>query len=685
MKFNIFKYRILCIVCALSCAPLVSFTQTIASPGMSGGEGSSGLNRMPGANFGRGGVGADVKTDSLGNIQSDWDDTPAKIYYTYLNTHTKQHLDTSLTYFHRHSRILQWGRNLGNEGAPAYDMIFNPITTLGGKSGYNVFDLYKISLDSIKFYNTTRPYSDFGFMMGSKKHQFVRLLHTQNINPDWNFAFDAKNLVAPGFFSLQTARNVSANFATTYKSKNQRYQVKAVLNYHRFKHDENGGILDDSLLLLDRYNNRSLVDVQFPGKNFSTTVAAVNNIHNELQFLFQQDYAAIGVRDTLYNEDSTKIDAIFLPRFTFHHTLFLQNQNTKFNDQNPTDERYLHLTKRPYDFKTTDSVYTQQLWFKVDNRLGVGGTIGKNLKTANLQLGLGNRIDYFKNQFPGDERRFLNNYVSNYIYGKLFKEALEGNEWAYNADAEMYFTGNSAGNFKLDAYVSKVVWNVAMLDLGFNQVLTDAPYFYQNYANNFFERTTTLDAYSVTALYGNITVPKLKLSLGLRNQILANYIYLDENIAWQQQSEAFNVLQLYVQKHFKFGNWYNENEVILQQATPNAPVNLPTLMLRHQIRYEAPMFKSNLLVSIGLEGRYHTDYYGNGYTPYLNQFYYQNTYLLKNKPEIMAFLNFKIKAFRAFVVLDQLQQMVWTNNIYAKGYPITNTVFRFGFNWVLYN
>src|SRR5690606_4736878 len=117
----------------------------------------------------------------------------------------------------------------------------------------------------------------------------------------------------------------------------------------------------------------------------------------------------------------------------------------------------------------------------------------------------------------------------------------------------------------------------------------------------------------------------------------------------------------------------------------NAPVNLPALMLRHQIRIETPMFKKALQFSTGIEMRYHTAYHADGYTPYFNQFYYQNTYLVNNRPEFMSFFNFKVRRFRAFVIGDQLQQLIWTNVINAPGYPGPNALFRFGFSWVLIN
>ncbi|RYD68906.1 MAG: hypothetical protein EOP53_28050, partial [Sphingobacteriales bacterium] len=85
--------------------------------------------------------------------------------------------------------------------------------------------------------------------------------------------------------------------------------------------------------------------------------------------------------------------------------------------------------------------------------------------------------------------------------------------------------------------------------------------------------------------------------------------------------------------------FFLDNELACQQATGNAPVHIPALLLRHKIGMTTPMFKSALIVSMGLEARYHTPYYSDGYNPYFNQFYYQDTYRVENVPEVQAFFN----------------------------------------------
>lgn len=679
-----YAYKFVSILVVLFLYSLQGYTQVTATPTLgTGGGGNSPLNNIPGMNFGRGGIGGNVQTDSLGNIKSDWDDTPAVIHYTHILSNIQYNIDTSLTFFHRNSKLDKWGRNLGNEGLAAYDMIFNPTQRIGLRSGYHGYDLYKLEIDSVRFYNTTRPYSDFSYMMGPKRQQFAKLLHTQNVNPNWNLAAEVINLNSPGVYKLQATRDIVAHISSNYKSENSRYQLKTAFIYQRFIQEENGGIVNDSLLSIDAYSFRSLIDVNF--QSLGSSSAIVFNTQKEMQFSYKHQYAFIGVYDTTYNEDSTAMTVNFTPRLTLHHTFNIKRQQNIFKDIAPEEQRYYDFNNTLYSFATGDSVYGNQQWLQVENKFGLSGTLGKSDNNVSLEAGIGNRVDRFVHGITADSSAGASNNISNYIYGKLFKEAQTLKQWSYGANAAFYFSGPALGNFLLDAHLGTVIKNTAILQIGFKQSLSNPEYFTEHYKTNYYSFTNDFDASSITNLWGSLVIPKLKVGLDVRNLLQTNYVYLDSNFTWQQQAEPFNVTQVSLKKNFNWGLFYSENEGIYQQITGNAPVNLPQLMLRHQLRIETPLFKKNLHFTFGVEGRYHTNYTGDGYIPYLNQFYYQNTYMLQNKPELMVFFNFKVRAFRAFVVFDQLQQLFWTNNIYAQGYPAPNTLFKFGFSWVLYN
>ncbi len=612
--------------------------------------------------------------------EENWKDEQAKIYFNTLNSAVARYPDTSIGKMHRFQpRQPWWGQDLGNYGTAVRDLFFNPVMQPGLSLGYHIYDLYQLTLDSLAFYNTTRPYSAFSFLLGSKNEQHVSLLHTQNISPRWNFAAAIRYVTSEGFYKQQKANNLSGSFSTNYQSENQRYYLAAGFVYNRFKQDENGGIISEEQLDNPYYSDRQLLDVRLPPNNGSVN-SAVNNIFRNYDFYIQNNYS-LGRTDTLYNTDSTSAQLQFTPRFRLKHQLRLHSEKHYYKDRSPETERYAFIGN--FEFADLDSVFSIQNWLYVDNKFSLNGFLGKRSELVQIEAGIGNRIDRFSTDYRSPDATAQSSF-GNYLFGELKKEAFRDGQWNYMAAAQFYFTGPAAGNFSLTANAGKELGQWAQLSAGLDQTLSNAPYASISFRTNYYTREFALDKTSITRIWGNIHFDNAKVKIGARNYLIANYLYYNESITPQQFKDPFSVLQIYGSKEFRFGIFSLDNEVVWQQATSGAPVNLPSFLLRHKLAIETWMFDKALLIALGIEVRYHTPYYSDSYTPYFNQFYLQNSYKLNNMPECRAFFNFKVRNFRAFVIADQVQQLV-TTNFNAPAYPGGNWMFRFGFNWILIN
>ena len=89
---------------------------------------------------------------------------------------------------------------LGNTGTAARPIQFTPRMTAGWDQGMHAFDVYKFKLERVRFFSTTRPYSELNYLLGSRSEQQIEVLHTQNIRPNWNFLFQYRLINSPGFF-----------------------------------------------------------------------------------------------------------------------------------------------------------------------------------------------------------------------------------------------------------------------------------------------------------------------------------------------------------------------------------------------------------------------------------------------------------------------------------------------------
>jgi hypothetical protein len=104
------------------------------------------------------------------------------------------------------------------------------------------------------------------------------------------------------------------------------------------------------------------------------------------------------------------------------------------------------------------------------------------------------------------------------------------------------------------------------------------------------------------------------------------------------------------------------------------------------------VFYKNLNLSMGLEVRYYTPYEVYNYSPVMGQFMPQDTFKLKNLPDINAFFHFRIKSFTSFIRAENLNTVSLSNgfgfthnNFAAAHYPTQGLIIRVGIQWGFVN
>lgn len=610
-----------------------------------------------------------------------------KIYYKYLNSDKKHQPDSTIHTFHRKPHSQPWNMNLGNFGTATRSLLFRPEDRLGPTLGYHATDVYRIGIDSLKYYNTTTPYSEFAYKLGSKLEQKLSILHTQNIKPNWNFAAEYNRISSEGFFLLQRTAHDAGAFSTNYQSVNRRYKLNAGFTYNKTQQDENGGIVDISQLTDENYTTRSNVDIAYAdaqaNSGSSIPRSLVVNKVRDYNAVLQQSYSW-GSRDTLYNEDSTQMTIEYLPRFGITHKFQLSNQEYTYKDQKPDSLRYAPIFAQNFiGDGTSDSVFTRQKQNTIDNTVTLNGFFGPKDKQTEFSIGAGIRIDDFSTRFLRDAE-FITQ-TSNYLVGTLQKEALEDKAWFYNANAKFYVTGPAAGNSLLHASAGRQFGDsLGVISAGVQQNINNAPYNYTTYINQYDTIRNTFNKESVTKAYLNIVSERYHVGLNVTNYLISNYLYMNSSQLADQYAPTFNLLQASLRKAFYWKGFVLDNEVTYQQNSVDAPVNVPSFMFRHQLSYERRIFKDALLIATGFQMRYYSPYNSAGYSPIFHRYYYRNDYFLVNDPVYAFFFNFKVQRFRCFITLDHIQQaLVQQNFITTPGYPAQDIMMRFGFNWVL--
>jgi hypothetical protein len=263
------------------------------------------------------------------------------------------------------------------------------------------------------------------------------------------------------------------------------------------------------------------------------------------------------------------------------------------------------------------------------------------------------------------------------------------------ASGRLYINGLNAGDYRAFISLERLISNkIGSLQVGFENYNRSPSFLYRQESNFYLGEPTTFSTENTTHLFANIFNPFLKLQLSADYFLVGNYLYFTDLYKPRQENALFNVLRIQASKKWRLGkNWSWYGDVYLQQKAGNADLNLPLVLTRNRIMYEGNFGFKNLDIAFGAEMRYHTPYKADNYSPILGKFIYQDTLQIKNRPDVDAFLHFRIRSFKAYARAENLNTFRINNggfefkeqNFAAPDYPYPGLVIRLGIYWSFVN
>jgi hypothetical protein len=615
------------------------------------------------------------------------------IYYFHLNSLVREYLDSSINDFGKVFTVPAGYVTLGNNGNAAYPILFSPILDAGWDAGFHAFDLYKFTLDNTRFYQTTKPYTQLGYYLGSGKQQVVKVLQTQNIKPNWNAGIDYQLISSPGTFQTQNTNDNSYRLFSNYRGKRKRYGAFLVLLGNKLNSSENGGIKADSFLY-DPHNNRRLaVPVNLGGDNpspniFSTTINT-GNLYSNFTAFFRQTYD-LGKKDSIAVNDSTT-EYLFYPKLRFQHTINYSSYKYQFQD-----------TLSDFNFGKADSAFFKQHYdtaisaknginFKVEDRwkfVSNDFAITQFPDTKNLgqfiQAGL--RLENFSGYFESGKKNFFNVV----LHGE-YRNKTRNRKWDANLQGEFYAAGLNAADFNVYGSLTRTLnKKLGDIQVSFQNVNRSPSYIYEGNSSFNFGNNLNTKKENITVLTAMAANPRF--SLMARNISIANYTYFKNFYQTDQYNGLVNITQFTASTHAKIVGHLNlYSDFIVQQTAGNNPVRVPLFYTRQRLAFEGTFFK-NLNLSTGLDVNYSTPYKAYNYSPVMGKFFPQDSITISNLPQVNAFFDFRIKSLFAFIRVENLNTMTvqpdfgFTNNSFAAPlYPLPGLVIRFGIKWGFVN
>ena len=616
------------------------------------------------------------------------------ISYRYLDSLKIDHLDSSIDDYGKVFTVPADYVTLGNNGNAAFPVLFTPILKAGWDAGFHAFDLYKYTIENTRFFKTTRPFTQLSYFLASGKEQVVKVLHTQNIKPNWNAGIEYRLISSPGFFQTQNTNHNNYRFFSNYQGKRKRYASYFVLLGNKLSSSENGGIVNNSYLQDPNRKIRLSVPVNLGSdtlQNFSvfSTRLTTGNLYSNFTAFFRQSYD-FGIKDSIIINDSTT-DYLFYPKFRFQHTINYSSSSYEFKDTIANvgfaqidsaffKNRYDTAIKVP----TGLNFLVQEQWKFVSNDFAIRQF--PETKNPGQYIEAGLRLENFSGYFYSGKKNFYNVV----LHGE-YRNKTRNKKWDALLNGEFYATGLNAADFNVYAGLTRTLnKKLGDVQVSFQNVNRSPSYIFEGSSSFNFNNNLNPKKENITVLTAMANNPKFTLMA--RNISIANYTYFKDYVHTTQFNGLVNITQFTASTKNKITGHLNlYSDFIIQQTAGNNPIRVPLFFTRQRLAFEGNFFK-NLNLSTGLDVKYNTPYKANNYSPVMGQFFPQDSVIISNLPEIALFFNFRIKSFTAFIKMENLNTVhvshgfgFTNNNFAAPLYPTPGMIFRFGLQWGFVN
>jgi len=565
-------------------------------------------------------------------------------------------LDTSLASFQNFNPLLKntiSSNYLGNIGSAAQSKIYYDRKVY--KTGFVFSEPYAMYFHLPKdqlFFNTKRQFTLFNYSSGGPKNeneQVLGVLHTQNVNKDFNFGFDYDMISSDGRYQNQQVKQNKITLFSSYQKKGYRLHVNAGLN--RVKAQENGGI--DSLHYLgsDEYRNRMNIPVKLddarnqvfntglylaqeyrfgktieeikvvekkevPLEDFSLNKSengfqkqnnSTDSIANNIDSIIVENNNLLSdtsLSDSItvdYNPDSTDLNMIMdtikvhkLIGFSLSHEMLYNSDVRKFFDDNIDEVFYDDKDIFIDSLRTHDEVRQKQFGNKFSLHYRYLDKFSTRLSFYNEQMTYKYNIipdTTFSDTLvdPVQDTIIKNSIERKYSNSNvsIYLKAVLFNHVLFSGYGEYYISGYKKENSKIDLKFAYILRENTELSLEGKYANVRPDYFYENFSsNNFSWENDYLRRIEEWDAGFAIRSTKYKLQAKIQYGQITNHIYLDTTAYVNQHRGQINIISGELSKKVKLGPLHSVTRFVYQQSTNDSILNLPKYSLYQSLYYE---------------------------------------------------------------------------------------------------
>jgi hypothetical protein len=623
-------------------------------------------------------------------------------------------IDTAMNRFDINNPVMRHyhaGAYLGNTGLSYYPIGFEARKRPSDFLFIDHVADYLHDPDATIYYQTQSPYTLIDYSSAGPKAQnesIFKLVHSQNVNQNWNVGFYYDVFSSEGQYVNQNASDNGFSLFSAYRSS--QYSMYTNFNWNNVRMRENGGLEnidgDDGFMSADN-----------DPTGYTVRSSDGKTVLLNRSFYLMHSYSPVKL--SLGRRNMTG-DSIDVSRFTLVQTFKYEWNKREFSDV----ATWALQGRDPYfgwdapgRADTHDSLYFRRIFNHFEfmikeqsrRKFTAGFSIGllTEFDRYNMNMvpetvahpiephvpentGWGGDLPAISGEEPAIYYRQTRKHMNTAITGRFFNHTGRYLNWDFNG--RLYFSGYKLGDLNINGTV-QIHYDTSKgrnsLLLGGSIENAHPSYFLSNYASNWLAWNNHFNTSQEMRLRGEFIMPHRKLKLGAYVSQLNNYVYINKDAVPEQSSDALVTGTAYIEKDILWWKFGFQFRLYGQYSSHEKTIPLPAFAGFQSTYFETWLVKNVLTMQLGWNVSYHTGYYAYAYMPATGMFYLQEDQKIGNYPFFDFFLNFQIRRARIFVRTDGLntifRNVLGKENFMVYRYPTNDFRMKFGISWAFYD
>ncbi|HMR89756.1 MAG TPA: hypothetical protein PKD51_16455 [Saprospiraceae bacterium] len=536
--------------------------------------------------------------------------------------------------------------NTGNRGSATSPLRYRPVINTGFNTGYDQYNIYKLTTDNFRFYEQNRPLTELSFtQLANQQNLHVGAEFSRNFSDGLSVSLNYNRISQVGIYNNQATKSTNFGIGFRYKSKSDKYNAFLVFLQNANEEQNSGGL----------QNISDLVDNEFR----ASIITKLNNARTR-----QQERTLALVQYLKLNNAKSKTWRVYLRNdLEYKPSYFIFSDNTLNTNNDSTFYGNLNIDTRGIRRYVTVNQIRNTFFINGERIAGVQGRLGLTFDHFNITNGStpSSRTDLTL-RFDGKVPIF---------------SGLE-----MNTSAKLGLL-NNAGNFDVSGKIDIKVSKIAKLASGI-QVFRSEQSLHTNsliindqiiFTNNFTPSFGTI-------LQADLDVPTLRFQAGFAQNIVNNPVFWNKDFLPTQLTGVLSNTYFRLKQNFRIWRIHLDNQFHYQVFSNNL-YPLPSYYSTHQLYYSGSAFKKVMDLNIGLDVRLVDDFEGGVYHPVYGEFVKTDTNL-PFFPAANLYLIARVSSFRAIIMLENFSQRFRNDiNFDAIGHPQFDSKLRFGLYWLL--